>query len=62
MLLERHVLSPLQLRLHYTEPYTYEPNVIAEALLNAESTLDVSLNNPETGKQETIQQILLFGE
>lgn len=61
MLIERHVLSPQQLRIHCTEPYCYPPNVIAEALLDAESTLDVTLNNPETGKQETILQLLLFG-
>lgn len=61
LLIERFVMSAHQLRVHCAEPYCYPPNVIAEALLDAESTLDVLFTNPESGKQETVVQLLLFG-
>lgn len=62
LLTERHILSPLQLKIHSPIPFCYEPHVISAAMLEAESTLDVSLYNPEMDRTETLIQLLLFSE
>lgn len=61
MLYEKHVFSSTQLRIHCNEPYSYPSNTLSEALMDTESILDVTLYNPSTEKNETIAQILLFG-
>lgn len=60
LLIERHILSSQQLRVHDNEPYCFHPDILMAAILESESTLDVTLYNPETGKHETISQLLLF--
>lgn len=62
LLLERHVLSAFQLRVHSPVPFRYEPHVVAAAMLEAESTLDVALYNPEVDRTETLIELLLFSE
>ncbi|XP_017770911.1 PREDICTED: death-associated protein kinase 1-like isoform X2 [Nicrophorus vespilloides] len=62
LLVERHVLSPQQLRIHDPETYAYEPQVLAAAMLEAESTLDVTIHNAYTDKQESIIQLVLFDD
>lgn len=61
LLLEKHVLSPFQLRVHSPEPYSYESDLILTAILEAESTMDVVLYNPEVDRMETLLQLVLFG-
>lgn len=61
LLIERHILSSFQLKIHSPIPYCYESHVISAAMLEAESTLDVLLYNPEIDKTETIIALLLFG-
>lgn len=61
LLVERHILSPQQLRIHNPEPYCYSPEILMSAMLEAESTLDVMLLNGDTEKQESIMQLVLFG-
>lgn len=60
LLTERHILSPFQLKIHSPIPFCYESHVISAAMLEAESTLDVLLYNPEVDKTETIIELLLF--
>lgn len=43
-------------------PFCYEPHVISAAMLEAESTLDVLLYNPEVDRTETIIELLLFSK
>lgn len=62
LLIERHILSSLQLKIHSPVPFCYEPHVISAAMLEAESTLDVSLYNPDIDRTETIIELLLFGD
>lgn len=62
LLIERHILSPLQLRVHVTEPYCYPPYVVTTAMLEAESTTDVNLHNPDLNKHEAIAQLVLFDD
>lgn len=61
MLVERHILSPHQLKIHNPDPFCYPPQDIIAAMLDAESTLDVALHNPDTDRLETIVQLVLFG-
>lgn len=61
LIIERHILSAFQLQVHHPCPFTYEPHVISTAMLEAESTIDIALYNPEIGKTESIVELVLFG-
>ncbi|XP_044252552.1 death-associated protein kinase 1-like isoform X2 [Tribolium madens] len=60
LLVERHVLSPLELKRHSEGPFCYPPDVVTTAMLEAESTQDVTLYNPNLDAQETIAQLIMF--
>lgn len=62
LIIERHILSTQQLRVHFDEPHCYSSDVVCAAMLEGESTLDVSLHNVETDKLESIVQLVLFGK
>ncbi|KAI4457163.1 ankyrin repeats (3 copies) [Holotrichia oblita] len=62
LLIERHILSSHQLRVHHLEPYSYDPQIVMSAMLDAESTLDVTLYNQEVERQESIVQLVLFDD
>lgn len=61
LLIERHILSSHQLRVHHLDPYSYDPQIVMSAMLDAESTLDVTLYNQEVERQESLVQLVLFG-
>lgn len=62
LLVEKHILSPYELRVHSLEPFCYEPQYITSAMLEAESTLDLTLLNQNVNILETIVQLIMFGE
>ncbi|XP_068914792.1 death-associated protein kinase 1-like isoform X2 [Tenebrio molitor] len=62
LLVEKHILSPLELKRHSEESFCYQPDVITSAMLEAESTLDVALYNPTVDAQETIVQLIMFDD
>lgn len=43
-------------------PYCYEPQQITSAMLETESTLDLTLYNPQLDTQESIVKLMLFGK
>ncbi|KAK9739260.1 Ankyrin repeats (3 copies) [Popillia japonica] len=62
LLIERHILSSHQLRVHHLDPYSYDPQIVMSAMLDAESTLDVTLYNQEVERQESLVQLVLFDD
>ncbi|XP_063915757.1 death-associated protein kinase dapk-1-like [Zophobas morio] len=62
LLVEKHILSPFELKNHSGAPFCYQPDVITAAMLEAESTLDIALYNPNIDGQETIVQMIMFDE
>ncbi|CAG9773909.1 unnamed protein product [Ceutorhynchus assimilis] len=62
LLQETHILSPEELRLYSENPHCYSPQIITTAIMEAESTLDVILYNPNTNSHETISQIVMFDD
>ncbi|EFA08636.2 death-associated protein kinase 1 isoform X2 [Tribolium castaneum] len=62
LLIEKHVLSPLELKRHSEGPFCYPSDIITTAMLEAESTLDVALYNPNVDAQETIAQLIMFSD
>lgn len=44
------------------DPFCYEPQYITSAMLEAESTLDLTLLNQNVNILETIVQLIMFGE
>ncbi|XP_076253957.1 death-associated protein kinase dapk-1-like [Rhynchophorus ferrugineus] len=60
--LETHILSPEELRLYTDEPYCYPPQIVTAAIMDAESTLDVLLYNPNISSHETISQLVMFDD
>lgn len=60
-MIERHVLSAQQLRIHSDVTHCYPSDVLFTAMLESESTLDVTLCNAITEKQESLVQLILFG-
>lgn len=61
LLIEKHVLSPFELKKH-SEPFCYSPDVVTTAMLEAESTVDVALYNSNLDIHETIIQLIMFSE
>lgn len=61
LLVEKHVLSCIELKSHSEVPYCYPPDAITAAMLETESTLDVALFNPNIDSQETITDLIMFG-
>lgn len=61
LLTETHILSPEELRLYSDDPYCYSPQMVTSAIMEAESTLDVIMYNPNTNSHETISQMIMFG-
>lgn len=59
--MERHLLSPHQLRVHSEDCYSYPPDVIHIAMLEAESTMDIMVQNAVTDKTESLIELTLFG-
>ncbi|KAJ3664515.1 hypothetical protein Zmor_000075 [Zophobas morio] len=62
LLVEKHILTPFELNNHSRAPFCYQPDVITAAMLEAESTLDIALYNPNIDGQETIVQMIMFDE
>ncbi|KAF5270741.1 hypothetical protein FQA39_LY01479 [Lamprigera yunnana] len=62
LIVERHIMSAQQLRVHCVEPYVYLPDVVCNTMIESESTLDVVFQNPETEKFESIVQLALFDD
>ncbi|RZC35529.1 Ankyrin repeat domain containing protein [Asbolus verrucosus] len=62
LLVEKHILSTSELKIHSEMPFCYQPNVITTAMLEAESTLDVALYNSNSDGQETIVQLIMFND
>ncbi|XP_046994246.1 death-associated protein kinase dapk-1-like [Schistocerca americana] len=60
MALEKHALSPAQLRCHTSDPYCWAPEQLMKAILK--SGLSASLRNPRTGGSESLLDIIGFGE
>ncbi|KAJ8953553.1 hypothetical protein NQ318_002973 [Aromia moschata] len=62
LLVEKHILSSGELKMHSVEPFAYEPQHIMSAMLEAESTLDLTFANPNLNVHETIIQLIMFGD
>ncbi|KAK9888307.1 hypothetical protein WA026_000568 [Henosepilachna vigintioctopunctata] len=62
LLLERHILSPEDLRMHSKDPFLYNPHIINSAMLEAESTSDVIFYNSNIGQYESVVQLVMFGD
>lgn len=59
---ERRVLSADQLRAHHEAPYSWSPEAVAEvALRSSEGALQARLTNPDTGREESLLDLLAFG-
>ncbi|CAH0563355.1 unnamed protein product [Brassicogethes aeneus] len=61
LMIEKHVISSQDLKAHCDEPFCYEPQSISTSMLEAESTLDITLFNPIREKHETIVELIMFG-
>lgn len=62
LLIEKHVLSTHELKAHSPNPYCYQPQDITSNMLDTESTLDMTLHNPNINMQESIVQLIMFGK
>ncbi|XP_031354372.1 death-associated protein kinase 1-like isoform X2 [Photinus pyralis] len=62
LVMERHILSVHQLRIHCIEPYAYPSQLLSTAMLESESTLEITLQNTETEKFENVITLALFGD
>ncbi|KAL1488880.1 hypothetical protein ABEB36_014673 [Hypothenemus hampei] len=62
LLIETHILSPEELKLYADDPFCYSPQLVTTAIMEAESTLDIILYNPNTHSHETISQMIMFDD
>lgn len=61
LLIEKHIISSTDLKNHLEQPFCYEPQTVTTSMLEAESTVDVTLLNTNLGKYETVVELIMFG-